>query len=242
VVHRLDRIARVLSVALLGVALCLIAPRTKAAVPPPPDLGWLGISIADVGEELADRLAATFGPDAGNGVLVVDVLKGGPAEQAALKRGDVIIKLDTQPIWDVRQLQRAVRAEPVRTQVALTILRESSQMTVPVTIGVMPAEARAQLAAEQFGFLVREADERDLLRDNALSAGKVFVAVVDADSPAARAGLRPLDVILQANDAPIWSLGDFDRAVRGSGRSIALRVARRGVQEPIALAVELPPK
>ncbi len=64
----------------------------------PSEPGWLGISIADVGEELADRLATTFGPDAGNGVLVVEVLKGSPAEQAALKRGDVIIKLDAQPI------------------------------------------------------------------------------------------------------------------------------------------------
>lgn len=236
------RMSRVLSVAVLALTVCLLVPQAKAAEEPPPDLGWLGISIAEVGEELADRLATTFGPDAGNGVLVVDVLKGGPAEQAALKRGDVIIKLDAQPIWDVRQLQRAVRGEPVRRQVTLTVLRDSSQITRPVTIGAMPAEARAQLGAERFGFLVREADERDAVRGGALPEGKVLVAFVDAESPAALAGLRPLDVILQANDLPIQNLADFDRAVRRSSRSIALRIGRRGLQQPIALAVELPQK
>ncbi len=223
-------------------ALGLLAPPAQAAQQPPPDLGWLGISIADVGEELADRLATTFGPDAGNGVLVVDVLKGGPAEQAALKRGDVIIKLDTQPIWDVRQLQRTVRAEPAHGQVILTVQRDTSQITVPVTIGAMPAEARAQLAAERFGFLVRQADERDAARDGGPAEGKVLVTFVDADSSAAQAGLRPLDVILQANAVPVQSLEDFERAVRRSSRSLALRVERRGTPETITLAVERSPQ
>jgi serine protease Do len=240
VVRWREPITRGLTVTLLALAVCWLGLQVRAAEQPPADPGWLGISISDVGEELADRLATTFGPDAGNGVLVVEVLKGGPAEQATLKRGDVIIKLDAQPIWAVRQLQRTVRAEPVRNQVVLTVLRDASQLTIPVTIGAMPGEARAQLAAERFGFLVREADERDGVRDAALPEGKVIVAFVDPDSSAAHAGLRPLDGILQANNLPIQSLADFERAARGSSRSMALRVARRGVQEPIALAVELP--
>ncbi len=233
--------ARRLTVLLLAVGMCWIGLRASAAEQASGP-GWLGISIADVGEELADRLATTFGPDAGNGVLVVEVLKGSPAEQAALKRGDVITKLDAQPIWAVRQLQRTIRGEPVHKQVGLTVLRDASRLTIPVTIGPMPTEARAQLAAERFGFLVREADGRDRVREAALPEGKVFVAVVDPDSPAAHAGLQPLDGILQANNLPIQSLEDFERAASGSSRSIALRVARRGVQEPIALAVELPQK
>ncbi len=239
--HHRGPVSRRLTILLLTAGLCWIGVQARAAEQPS-EPGWLGISIADVGEELADRLATTFGPDAGNGVLVVEVLKGGPAEQAALKRGDVIIKLDAQPIWAVRQLQRTVRGEPVHKPVTLSVLRDTSQLTIPVTIGPMPSEARAQLAAERFGFLVREGDGRDRVREAPLPEGKVFVAVVDPGSPAAHAGLQPLDGILQANDLPIRSLEDFERAASGSNRSIALRVARRGVQEPIALAVELPQK
>ncbi|MBI4736597.1 MAG: PDZ domain-containing protein [candidate division NC10 bacterium] len=224
--------------ALLLLWLSVIPGRVDAQASP--DLGWLGISIADVGEELADRLTQTFGPAAGTGVLVVDVLKGGPAEHAPLKRGDVIVRVDAQPIWDVRQLQRTIRSQPINQRVLLTVLRESSCLTLPVTIGAMPVEARAQLAGERFGFLVRAEDERDPRRGQEAAPGRIFVAFVDTDSPAARAGLRPQDVILQANGQPTKSLEDFDRAMRRADRAVSLLVERRDTPAPLALTLELP--
>lgn len=227
----------------LALALVLAWPLAipgQAGAQASPDLGWLGISISDVSEDLADRLAGTFGPGAGTGVMVVDVLKGGPAEGSPLKRGDVIIRVDAQPIWDVRQLQRAIRATPINHRVTLTVLRESSRISVPVTIGSMPMEARAQLAGERFGFLVRGEDERDRPRDQPASTGRILVAFVDADSPAARAGLRPQDVILQVNGQPIGRLEDFDRAMRRKDRAASLVVERRGADAPLALTLELP--
>jgi len=206
----------------------------------PPDLGWLGISISDITEDLADRLASTFGPEAGTGVLVVDVVKGGPAEAAALRRGDVIVRVDVQPIWDVRQLQRTIRSQPVNTRVILTILRESSRMAVLVTIGPMPLPARAQLAGERFGFLVRDERDREGRSDQPPATGHIFVAFVDSMSPAARAGLRPQDIILLANDQPIRSLDDFDRVMRLAGPAVSLVIERRGAQAPIALKLEAP--
>ncbi len=205
-----------------------------------PDLGWLGISISDVSEDLADRLANTFGPEAGIGVVVVDVLKGGPADGSPLKRGDVIIRVDKQLIWDVKQLQRTIRTRPINQRVMLTVLRDSSRVTVPVTIGAMPVEARAQLAGERFGFLVRGEDERDTRPDQPASRGRVFIAFVDADSPASRAGLRPQDVILNVNDQPIHGLEDFDQAMRRKDRAASLVVERRGAQTPIMVPLELP--
>jgi serine protease Do len=220
----------------------LLASPAGASAQATPDFGWLGISIADVSEDLADRLAATFGPGAGIGVVVADVLKGGPAESSALRRGDVIIRVDSQPIWDVRQLQRTIRSKPINQRVTLVILRQSSRLTVPVTIGAMPLPARAQLAGERFGFLVRGEDERDQPRERSAPGGRVFVAFVDPDSPAARAGLRPQDAILVANSQPIRSLEDFDRAMRGKDRSTSLLVERRGAGPLIPVTLELPPR
>jgi S1-C subfamily serine protease len=218
----------------------LLATPEQASAQATPDVGWLGISISDVNEDLAERLAGTFGPGAGTGVVVADVLKGGPAEGSFLKRGDVIIRVDNQPIWDVRQLQRAIRSKPISQRVTLAVLRESSRITVPVTIGAMPVEARAQLAGERFGFLVRGEDERDRPRERPAPGGRVFVAFVDPDSPAARAGLRPQDAILLANNQPIRNLEDFDRAMRGKDRSTSLLVERPGSRAPITVTLELP--
>jgi S1-C subfamily serine protease len=218
----------------LGAATCLAAADTRPAI------GWLGVSIADVTEELADRLATTFGPAAGNGVLVVDVLKGGPAEQAALRRGDVIVGLDAQPIWDVRQLQRKIRAQPVDQRVVLTLLREAARIQIPVTVGPMPVEARAQLAGERFGFLVRAEDGRESRTGQTPAAPGVYVAFVDTDSPAARAGLRPMDAIREANGQPIRSLLDLDQAMAQSDRSVALVIERRGADSPLTLILEAP--
>jgi S1-C subfamily serine protease len=225
---------------LLALWLSVMPGHVRAEVPP--DVGWLGVSISDVGEDLADRLAMAFGPAAGTGVVVVDVLRGGPAEGASMKRGDVIVRVDAQPIWDVRQLQRTIRSRPINQRVTLTVLRDSSRVTLPVTIGPMPLEARAQLAGERFGFLVREEDERDPRRNQAALAGRIFVAFVDSDSAAAHAGLRPQDVIVQANDQPVKSLQDFDRAMRRTDRVVSLVVERRGARTHLALTLEVPPR
>ena len=223
-------------------ALAVIATIGRASAQARSEIGWLGVSIADVTEELAERLGTAFGPVAGNGVLVVEVLKGGPAEHAALQRGDVIVRLDAQPIWDVRQLQRKIRAEPVDQRVVLTVLRETSRVQVPVTIGAMPAEARAQLAGERFGFLVRAEDRPESRGAPAPATPRVYVAFVDTDSPAARAGLQPMDVIREANGQPIRSLTDLDRAMAQSERSVALRVERRGAETSLTLTLEVPPR
>jgi S1-C subfamily serine protease len=223
---------------LLGGALAL---GLLAAVPSPapavPEIGWLGISISEVGEDLAERLGGIFGPAAGNGVQVVEVLPGGPAEPA-LQRGDVIVEVDAQPIWDVRQLQRIVRATPANRQVVVAVLRGSRRVTVPVTIGAMPAEARAQLAGERFGFLIREraqapgADGQD--------AFPLVVALVEPDSAAARADLKPMDRILEANGRRVATFRDFEQALLESGQSLSLLVQRRDAASPIALHLDLP--
>lgn len=203
----------------------------------PPEMGWLGVSIAEVNEELADRLGSIFGPAAGTGVQVVDVLKGGPAEAAGLQRGDVIVRVDAQPIWDVRQLQRTVRAQPINRRVVLSVLRETSRVSVPVTVGPMPLAAKAQLAGERLGFVVREVEDA---AGRSPAPVRVVIAFVDPDSPASRAGLQPQDTIVRVNDQPIHDLEGFARALWRSQKSAALVVERRGAPAPISVTVQLP--
>jgi serine protease Do len=224
----------------VAVVLCVTAGAGQSMAQAPPAVGWLGISITEVGEDMADRLATTFGPDAGTGVLVADILKDGPAEKAGLHRGDVIVRVDAQPIWDVRQLQRTVRSRPVNQRVMITVLREASRVTLPVSIGAMPAQARAQLAGEPFGFFVREEDLGDARQSTPPPGGRIFVAFVDPGSSAAQAGLRPQDVILQVNNLSIQDMEEFDRAMGRAKGTVSLQVERRGSPTPLTLTLEPP--
>jgi serine protease Do len=106
----------------------------------------------------------------------------------------------------------------------------------------MPAEARAQLAGERFGFLVRADDRAEGRGAPAPATPRVYVAFVDTDSPAARAGLQPMDVIREVNGQPIRSLPDLDRAMAQSERSVALRIERRGAEASLTLTLEAPPR
>jgi serine protease Do len=214
---------------------CLLVPVVVLAQTPP-EMGWLGVSIADVNEELADRLGSIFGPAAGIGVQVVDVLKSGPAEAAGLQRGDVIVRVDAQPIWDVRQLQRVVRAEPINRRVVLSILRGTSRLSVPVTVGPMPLAAKAQLAGERLGFVVREVE--DAAAGASPARVRVVIAFVDPDSPASRAGLQSQDTIVRVNDQPVQDLEGFARALWGTQTSAALVVERRGAPAPISVTLQ----
>jgi len=203
-----------------------------------PEMGWLGISISDVSEDLAERLGSIFGPAAGVGVQVVEVLKDGPAEAAQLARGDVIVRVDAQPVWDVRQLQRMVRSQPVNRRVVLTVLRGSSRVTVPVIVGPMPLPAQAQLAGERFGFLVREVEDVDPTRST--SPTKVAIAFVEQGSSASRAGLQPLDTILRVNDQPVRDLESYAQAMWRSQGAVALVIERRDAPALITVTLGVP--
>jgi serine protease Do len=222
---------------LLVVVLCVLVPGPGFAQLAP-EMGWLGISISDVSEELADRLASIFGPAAGTGVQIVEVLKDGPADTARLERGDVIVRVDAQPIWDVRQLQRVIRTQPVQGRIVLTVLRGASRVSVPVTVGLMPPAARAQVAGERFGFVVREVGGAGA--GGASGPPRLAVAFVDPNSSAGRAGLQPQDTIVRVNDQPVRELEGFAQALGRSPERVVLVVERRDAPAPISVILELP--
>ena len=212
------------------------APRLNLERP----IGWLGITIQEVGEELAERLAARFGPAAGTGVVVVEPMPGGPAAAAGLRRDDVIVTLDGQPIWDVRQLQRRVRAAPLGAPLKVVVLRERERVELPVRVGPMPEEAKAAVLGEAFGFGVRA-------RGPAAGAGsargpiwegQVIITAVDPQSPARAAGLRPMDVVLEVDAQPVADLKGLYSALRtAAGKpTFPFAVDREGTRLVLTLA------
>ena len=97
--------------------------------------GYLGVMISD-----DKRLLASFGAE--RGVLVEDMIDGGPADQAGLESGDIIENVDGEPITSAAALRRRVaRAEPGETA-RLTLLRDGKPMDIEVTLEQQPSAGR----------------------------------------------------------------------------------------------------
>src|SRR5436309_7839893 len=93
--------------------------------------GWLGVVIQDV----TDELASSFGVKEREGVLVADVMKGGPAESAGLRPGDVITELGATRIAEVPDLQKRVAAVAPGESITLTVVRDRRPLGVTVRAG-----------------------------------------------------------------------------------------------------------
>src|SRR5213594_3529290 len=98
--------------------------------------GWLGVVIQDV----TDELASSFGVREREGVLVADVMKGGPAETAGLRAGDVVVEVNGVRVREVPDLQRRVAGLAPGERVRIVVVRDGARQPATVTIGEMPSE------------------------------------------------------------------------------------------------------
>ena len=191
--------------------------------------GWLGISIQEITKDLAE----SFGMKNTNGALVAGVEKGGPAEKGGLEAGDVITKFDGKPIVATSDLPRAVGATKPGKDVPVEIIRKGSSRTLTMSVGEMPAEKDevaangkppAKSEVNRIGLVLRDLTPQQKKKLN----GKNGLLVVDAQGPAAQAGIRRGDVILGVNNSDIQSLDQFNKLIAGmaSGKTVALLVQR----------------
>ena len=193
--------------------------------------GWLGVGI----QELTEDLAAQFGVKSDDGVLVGNVMKDSPAERGGLKPGDIIQEFNGTKISGVHQLQREVAQTPVGSQARLKVMREKQPATLTIVLGEQPTDVASVEpgsapgeAADRFGLTVQDLtpDLRDQLKLK--TAEGVMVSSVDEAGPATRAGIRPGDLITEANREPVKSSRDFSRILgqMQRGQNLLLLVRR----------------
>src|SRR5690606_32359175 len=97
---------------------------------------WIGLSIRDVPFELAQ----TLGLEHAGGVVVSKVLSGGPAEEAGLKAGDVILEFEGRQVPGSPALRWEVACSPIDGEVSLRILRDGKPEVRKVKLREQPAE------------------------------------------------------------------------------------------------------
>jgi serine protease Do len=195
-----------------------------------------------------------MGISAAKGALITDVPEG-PAKEAGLLAGDVILSFNGSEISDVKDLTRTVADSPIGDAVPVLVLREGSETTVDVTLGRREeAEAVVEAAAtpetpaepqktEALGLTMVPVDEK-VAKDLNLPAGSTGLAVtqVDPASEAAGKGVMPGDVIVEAGQQRVVKLSDLEDRLteaRDAGRkSILLLVRREGDPRFVALGIE----
>jgi len=190
--------------------------------------GWLGVAIQDLTKEMAQAMGLTLE----QGVLVADVEHESPAAKAGLRRGDVITKLNDEPIHSVTRLRNKVAAAGSKAKIKLTLQREGKALVVEIALGVLPGDREATLDRSQgvLGGLTLEPmteEQRQRLRLPAGTAGVVVKSIV-AGSAADAAGLHAGDVILQINRQNAANPYQFSQIYARSGGKVLLLVHRAG--------------
>ncbi len=198
--------------------------------------GFLGIGI----QELTSDLAQQFGANTLNGALVSDVSKGGPADQAGLKPGDIILRIDGKPLQDTAHLKNMVAATKPGTPVKMEILRDGKEQTLTATVAKLAPEPDvASVESEEAGSNKEKPSGKLGVSVQQLTPGLaqqlgyegdkgVVVTDVQEGGPAAMAGLKEGDLIVEADHQAISSPADLRRTMDNSKsqNSMLLRVKR----------------
>jgi serine protease Do len=162
-----------------------------------------------------------------------------PAEHAGLRAGDVIIEYNGKPVSDGEQLTAMVVATPAGTKVPISFYRDGQHQTTTVTVEELTLDEgeregqAGQGTAPGFGLSLGDLTP-EIARQLRLRAGTdgAVVENVEPFTPAAEAGLRRGDVVLEVNRQAVHSASDASRLLRQlkSGQAAFLLLSRRGNQ------------
>ncbi len=176
--------------------------------------GWLGVSIQQVTPDIAESLGLK---DAG-GALVGRVNEGGPADQAGIRGGDIILKFNSQDVKEMRTLPRIVAETPVGKAVPVLLWRDGKEATVQASVGELPEDVQQASAAptaapvkpDRTAVIAGLGAKLSPITDELRTQFKlgpdqkgVVVTDVDSDGPAATRGLKPGDVIVEVQQQPV---------------------------------------
>ncbi len=196
--------------------------------------GWLGVRI----QEVTDEIAESLGMERAMGALVAGVTEGGPAAEAGIEPGDVIVEFDETDVPMMRDLPRIVADTAVGKRVDVVVLRKGKRVTVSVELGRLE-EGERLIAERQNGApgdkaepsqvlgLTLEALSKDLRAKYEIGEDieGVLVTAVEAGSSAEEKRLVPGDVIVEVSQEAVSTPAEVAERVdqlKSEGRRSAL--------------------
>ncbi|TFW36174.1 DegQ family serine endoprotease [Massilia horti] len=186
----------------------------------------LGVSVQDVDQAFAD----SFGLSTVEGALLSNVERGSAADKAGLKSGDIIRKVDGQPVIASSDLTGLVSTAKPGQKIALEVWRDGKPMQVTATLGsssdkAAPAD-RSELASNDSGAKLGLALRQLNPQERAQSGIADGLLIEDVGGAAAAADIQPGDVLLAVNGKPVTSVGQVRDLVGKASKSVALLIQR----------------
>ncbi len=192
----------------------------------------LGVTVQQVTSDLAESL----GLARVTGAIVSSVEAGSAAERAGVKRGDVIMAFNGQPVQDMNSLRNRVAETSPGAATAIVVNRDGQERELSLTLDEAAASRpgrhepgpdgdQAALGVAVQPLTPERAARAGMNRD----ATGLLVEDVDPDGRAAAAGIRPMDVIQEVNRKPVETVDDLRAAVRAANdRPVLILVSREG--------------
>jgi serine protease Do len=184
----------------------------------------LGVSVQEVNQGFAD----SFKLDTVEGALVFNVARGSAADKAGLKAGDIIRKVNGQPIITSGDVSAAVSMARPGDRATMEVWRDGKLVNLNATLQSDkgdPADVQQVANVDngaKLGLSLRPLDPQER-RESGIPAGLV---VEDAAGAAAMAGVQSGDVLLSVNGKPVASIGQVRELVSKASKSVALLIQR----------------
>jgi serine protease DegQ len=106
--------------------------------------GWIGVEPQDITPELAE----SFGLTKKTGAIIAGVLKGGPADKAGMKPGDILVAVEGKPVNDTTEMLNLIAQLVPGNKAKMTVLRKNSESILNVTVGKRPKLKRDEVEGE----------------------------------------------------------------------------------------------
>ena len=218
---------------------------------------FLGVELGEINAETVQRLKLREE----HGALIEGVTSGSSAAAAGLQKNDVIVKWDGAPIESARELSRHIRETPAGRAVRLGVVRDGHEIEINVKMGERAAlinSLRVNRAAPVARVRIRPEVVREHVRDRGHLGVELqsmteqlaeyfglskrtgaLVVFVFADSPAAKAGLKAGDVILNAGGETVENPMDLRRVLTTKPEgSVEFRILRDKQEQTLTVKLE----
>ncbi len=212
--------------------------------------GWLGVRIQSVTDEIAESL----GLPQTEGALVASVTPGGPAANAQIQAGDIILEFDGKTIDKMRSLPRLVAETAIGKDASVKLWRKGQEMDLSVVLGELPEDEQmaelgpaqetpaptAGASVEPLGITIASLGPEQRTQFSLPEDAKgVVITAVSEGSPAAEESLKPGDLIVEVGQEEVGSPPEVsarvNQAKEEGKKSILLLIDRQGDLRFVAL-------
>ncbi|HXW68470.1 MAG TPA: DegQ family serine endoprotease [Dissulfurispiraceae bacterium] len=201
--------------------------------------GWIGVSIQNITSDMVKPL----GLKGTDGALVGDVVPGGPADVAGIKRGDVITSFNGKSIKNMSDLSRDVADMPAGRTVDAGIIRDGKVIDVKIAVTEMNEEKQAlgRSAPEgNLGIRVDDITPRWRAELGLRDKTGALVTSVASGSLADEAGLQAGDIIKELNHKTINSARDFYDALNKTEHETSLLLLIKRSGQTFYVSIRMP--